>query len=500
MATTRETDSGRSLLSSSGGVTTPYEIMSDEPPCAAPEKRRLTPKQVTIHLLKANIGPGVLALPLHFAAVGSSVGCAALAVVAAQGIWGSWLLVSMQRRVESLRTCPARRLDFEDLGEIAFGRAGRTVVRGCVLVLQLGICSVQLALVGDNMQAEIPPLGRTEAVLLAWAAEVVLLCTLHDLAALAPLSGLGTAAMLVALTTVSAFAVMELAGLGPAAAGSTLEPLGDGGSDESLSLATLAGSTSALFYAFEGVACVLPVGNSLAPPHVPRYGFLLLRALGVVLAAFAVSATLTALAYPDIDEASSIAYLTRRYASTPHAAVVRAAVGVANILVAAACAASFPLQLTPAALIIEGGCGLRSLRACVAARVAAATGCCALVLLVPNLSALIDLVGSVATTALAALPCLIHAKLVLTRPSFRGDAPAGCVVTPPLPCDENAATEAAVAAVATTTSAPDRDDEPLPPLRASQWAALCFDAAVVLFCACVFIVGLYESLDEVGVG
>lgn len=486
MAATREAGSGRSQ--------TRYEIMSDEPG-AAPEKRRITPTQVTIHLLKANIGPGVLALPLHFAAVGPSVGCTALAVVAAQGIWGSWLLVSMQRRVESLRTCSAARLDFEDLGEIAFGRAGRTVVRGCVLLLQLGICSVQLALVGDNMQAELPPLGRTEAVLLAWSAEVVLLCTLQDLAALAPLSGLGTAAMLVALITVCSFAVVELAGLGPPA---SFEPLGGGGSDASLSLATVAGSTSALFYAFEGVACVLPVGNSLAPPHVPRFGFLLLRALAVVVAAFAISATLTALAYPGIDEASSIAYLTRRYASTPHAAVVHAVVGVANILVAAACAASFPLQLTPAALIIEGGCGLRSSRACVAARVAAASGCCALVLLVPNLSSLIDLVGSVATTGLAALPCLIHARLVLTRPSFRGDAPARCVQTPPLPSGENAATEAAVAVVAATTSAPDRDDEPLSPLRASERAALCFDTAVVLFCACVFVVGFYEAMGEVG--
>lgn len=492
MANTCEPDSERSLLSSPG-ATTHYEVMSDEPG-SSPEKRRITPTQATIHLLKANLGPGVLALPLHFAAVGPSVGCAALALVAAQGVWGMWLLVSMQRRVESQRTCRAPRLDFEDLGEIAFGRAGRTAVRGCVLVLQLGICAVQLALVGDNLEAEVPSLGRTEAILLAWSVEIVLLCTLQDLAALAPLSGLGTAAMLVALTTVSTFAVIELAGLGPAA-GPPLDPP----PDESLTVATVAGSTSALFYAFEGVACVLPVGNSLALPHVPRFGFLLLRALGVVVAAFAVSATLTALAYPDIDEASSIAYLTRRYASTPHAAVVRAAVGVANMLVAAACAASFPLQLTPAALVIEGGCGLHSRRACVAARVAAASGCCALVLLVPNLSSLIDLVGSVATTGLAALPCLIHAKLVLTRANFRGDAPARCVVTPRLPGGEAAEPEAAVAVVAAPADAPEGGDEPMPPLRASEWAALCFDAAVVLFCACVFVVGFYEALDEMGV-
>ena len=52
----------------------------------------------------------------------------------------------------------------------------------------------------------------------------------------------------------------------------------------------------------------------------------------------------------------------------------------------------------------------------VALRLGAASGCCLVVLCVPNLSSLIDLVGAVANTALASLPCLLHAALLLRTP------------------------------------------------------------------------------------
>ena len=66
---------------------------------------------------------------------------------------------------------------------------------------------------------------------------------------------------------------------------------------------------------------------------------------------------------------------------------------------------------------VQAGCGLASARARVALRLGAASGCCLLVLCVPNLSSLIDLVGAVANTALASLPCLLHARLLLRRPA-----------------------------------------------------------------------------------
>ena len=96
---------------------------------------------------------------------------------------------------------------------------------------------------------------------------------------------------------------------------------------------------------------VLPVGNDLAARHRPRYPQLLVGSLLAVGAVFAASAALTALGFPEIDSASSVAYLAQRYAGTASGSYLSAC----NVLVAAAVVATFPLQLTPVALIVEVG-------------------------------------------------------------------------------------------------------------------------------------------------
>lgn len=110
--------------------------------------------------MKGNLGPGVLALPLQFVRVGAPVGLAVLAVVGVQGVYCMWLIVATQHAVRRQgraaelphrRNSPDEPLSFEDLGQLAFGRAGRRLVQGAVLCLQLGICCVFLSLVGENL-------------------------------------------------------------------------------------------------------------------------------------------------------------------------------------------------------------------------------------------------------------------------------------------------------------------------------------------------------------
>ena len=141
-------------------------------------------------------------------------------------------------------------------------------------------------------------------------------------------------------------------------------------------LAKLAAAASACFYAFEGVAMVIPVGNDLAARHRPRYPQLLVGSLLAVGAIFAASASLTALGFPEIgletNAASSVAWLVQRYAGTASGIYLSAC----NVLVAVAVVATFPLQLTPVAHILEAGCGITSARARVALRLGAASGCC----------------------------------------------------------------------------------------------------------------------------
>ena len=248
-------------------------------------------------------------------------------------------------------------------------------------------------------------------------------------------------------------------------------------------LAKLAAAASACFYAFEGVAMVIPVGNDLAARHRPRYPQLLVGSLLAVGAIFAASASLTALGFPEIgletNAASSVAWLVQRYAGTASGIYLSAC----NVLVAVAVVATFPLQLTPVAHILEAGCGITSARARVALRLGAASGCCIVVLCVPNLSSLIDLVGAVANTALASLPCLLHARLLLRKPSgTRAPAPSGSGGSGGGPCGGGSDGGGAAQAP--------------PRFPRVEWVLLVLDALVVAFCAFVFAVGLGEALQE----
>ena len=104
-------------------------------------------------------------------------------------------------------------------------------------------------------------------------------------------------------------------------------------------------------------------------------------------------------------------------------------------------------------------------------------------LCVPNLSSLIDLVGAVANTALASLPCLLHAALMLRTPrGTRAPAPSGGGGGGDGGGDGDGGGAA----------------PPRPRLPRVEWVLLVLDALVVAFCAVVFAVGLGEALQELG--
>ena len=102
-----------------------------------------------------------------------------------------------QLRENAARSFDCRPLSFADLGELAYGPAGRLAVQLNVCALQLGVCAVFLGLVGDNLTAVLP-LSRAAAVLLAYTA-CATLCLLPELSSLSPLSAFGTAVMVATL-------------------------------------------------------------------------------------------------------------------------------------------------------------------------------------------------------------------------------------------------------------------------------------------------------------
>lgn len=187
--------------------------------------------------------------------------------------------------------------------------------------------------------------------------------------------------------------------------------------------ASSVGSASALiacfsnaFYAYEGVAVVLPIASQLSQPAYVRYPRTLLTAVLLVGVAFVLVGGLGGAAYPHNDSASVTTYLARLYRGTPSGDVFF----TLNLLVAVAVLGTFPLQLTPAAHVFEkwippqvGGPSSRAAQ-CMA-RLIAVSVCGALVYALPSFNLLLDLVGALTTTTIAALPCVIHLEL-LRRP------------------------------------------------------------------------------------
>lgn len=371
-----------------------------------------------------------------------------------------------------------------------------------------------------------------QAVTLAYI-PCLLLSLLPDLSHLSALSALGTLAMLFALGSASVAALLQLLNGGggqhtllPAASEAPSPPApllppalphlsaSNHRPEHGLpGLADVGGAAASCFYALEGVSMMIPVGNAMSDDEVHRYPSLLKGALSAVVAIFAMVAAATAIAFPDINSASITADMAARFEGTPFSALFEAA----NFVVSAAVVATFPLQLTPVRLIIESSLGLKSLGARLSSRVLTVSGCFAVVLAITNLAILIDLVGAVANTVLAALPCAIHARLLLSRGAtdrslkrngYRrgledgdGDSSLTLVpppaeaatreISPPCPADEPPAQTESRAAngVAPGVGGTGR-------LSRAERASIGVDVGMIAFCVVVAVLGVWSALQH----
>ena len=440
--------------------------------------RELTTIEAYLHLFKGNVGPGLLALPLSVSRARPWPGLMIIGVVVAQGAYGQWLLVRLERALAAATSVPGRarsRLGIDEVAQHVYGRPGQLVVSACILSMQLGVCSVFIGLVAENMLAA-TQLGTRRLWVLGTYLPCVLLSQLPDLSSLWPLSAFGNLAMLTAIVATATFASIELfaPSLAPAhhnasgfagfAALPPPPPPSEGRSAASLRssgfevgpIGALIACGANAFYGYEGVAVVLPIGSQLSPRAYDRYPCTLLVAVLVVGGFFLTVGGLGGAAYPLNDSASVTAYLAGLYLDTPAGGFFFAV----NLLVAAGVLCTFPLQLTPAGHIfdkaIPAACGGPASRpAQRLARVLVVSLCAALVYVLPSLDDLISLVGALANTAIAALPCALHARL-LVDPRLLAHVRAAelrrVAAAPPAPRDR------ALPAVAAARAA-----QPLPP-------------------------------------
>ena len=264
-----------------------------------PAPRPLSLPESFLHLIKGNIGPGVLALPLHFARTGPLLATGVTAVVVAQGMYGMRLLLHVQEIVVSRRTTVTDRSNhpcdatpggdaddaapsFEDVGAEVYGVAGRRAVQLTVLALQLGVCAAHLSLVATNVRAAADgALDHRTALLVSYGC-CSCLALLPRLTHLWPLSLFGSAAMMVALGSALAAAILQIVHPDAAPPAPPAPPPAP-----AHPRAEMWACAAAAFYAFEGVALVLPIRSQLRGERARRlYPRVLISALLVVATTF----------------------------------------------------------------------------------------------------------------------------------------------------------------------------------------------------------------------
>ncbi|KAG8467940.1 hypothetical protein KFE25_006992 [Diacronema lutheri] len=405
------------------------------------------------HLLKGNLGAGCLALPLVFARLGTGGALGLFAVVALQGTYSMVLIVRCKHAV---RAHGLKAQTYEDIGEIAFGAVGRRLIGALVVALQLGVCCIYISLLVTNVHAGVPAVPE-RAVFLAVSCVCALLSLLRGLSDLWLLSTTANAIMLTAIATAVGVSLRVLAARdGPA------EPI-----ERRVTAATVARCLSVEFFAYEGIALVLPVENAFSPfrpgtgtrtspgvemlaahggdgaaaqlpaaadGHAPsadgsaglvegleaaeerrarRFEALLVAAMGCVALLFVLLGSSVAAAFPHIDSGSVTAFLAEREDAGWWLPAVNALVSLAVLL-------TYPLQLQPAAMIFDRLCAPPPAvgkpsgwhgPAFVARRVGITAACVFVVFLVPALELLIALLGALCQASLALLPFALSLKL-----------------------------------------------------------------------------------------
>lgn len=390
--------------------------------------QRITWFDASMHLIKGNLGPGCLSIPYAFISSGWLLGSSLFLLVASQGIYSMCLLTFCKR------LAPDHCITFMDVAQFALGKQGQRVVQALLFLMQGGVCTVFLALISTNLQAQ-TGMGHVAGVFVTTIAllGVVLLQNLKDLRLLSATANLF---MITAIAT-SAIAGMRTfmaEDLPPPIPVATSEP-GD-----------IATFVSTMFFAFEGMGLVLPVENSFTTGYASqeeavranrRFGkWVLPLAMSTVAGLFLLIGTAASVGFPDLDSGSITAYLAQQFPDQPW-------FGFVNILVIVAVFFTFPLQLTPVMEVLDEwfapGCRPRFITndddstinaSCfgahewIARRYMVVFGCTTVVLAVENLSLLISLFGAVGQTGLALLPCLIHLNL-----QWQGIAPKHNVLT-----------------------------------------------------------------------
>ena len=141
---------------------------SSESTSDSPRKHETTNFQTFLHILKGNVGPGILALPLAIRNGGWVFGPIALLIVASMAIHCMQLLVSASRHFCNVKN--KKSMDYGEVAESAlhmygsvsmrtYASVGASIVNMFVIIAQFGFCCTYFIFISRNLEQFIHDYG-----------------------------------------------------------------------------------------------------------------------------------------------------------------------------------------------------------------------------------------------------------------------------------------------------------------------------------------------------
>lgn len=297
------------------------------------ETKKISSTAAYIQLVKGNLGPGCLALPYAFSHGGLVESTVVFAVVVAIVLYGMLSLLDCKRSLLS-RNRNGSQTELQTYGDVAqelLGSTGKIISDILLVVLQFGILAVQVDFVSTTLQVFLPNISQR--VLSAMCLPVFMaLSTILSLKKLTPFVSVALVAMISAIIVVVVLALGRISANGV-----------DIGAMPSWEPANIPVLFGAILYAFEGITIVLPIETQMAKPQQCRS--VLLSAMLTVAAIFFCVAMLSYLAFGVVQSGSITAELESRGGGD--------VVFFINVALILATVLSYPLQLIPAAEVLE---------------------------------------------------------------------------------------------------------------------------------------------------
>lgn len=384
--------------------------LASAPADGAAQGRQISQLDAFFALVKGNLGPGLLALPFAFAHTGWVLGTPIFLLTVAQGVYTMLVLAECKRALTSPDV-----VTMGDVAQKALGAWGRRVAEIFVFVVQGGVCCCFVDLVTGNM---IDVLGKlfgplsSSTVTLLMAPVFLGMSMFRNVAQLSSLNKLGIVAMAFSVVIGTVVGVQRLGAMGAqtaiSAAAWSRRPITD-----SMMLA------AAVFYSFEGLGLVLPVQREMRTPSAfPKV--IWAASAFLVVAFLCVTFTCGVAFRAELDTASLMAFLAVRTTGA-----MRTALEIANVLVTAAVVFTFPLQLLPAAQILNRWMSSKKssegaetsekrplIPPWIFQHLVLVGGCVATSLAVTNVALLVSLFGAVGQTGLGLIAPICHMALM----------------------------------------------------------------------------------------